>query len=346
MNKGICIICLLLSLCLCSCSANSVLYSPQEGIEFNYNNISAYNDFWLTNESICYLEDTLIQNYCLVAGSNKKFLCSNSGNGFGKIQNYDSKIYMLDEYKIVDEYNSEYRLKVYNVETDNTTNITTIKNCDNFLVLNEDIFYLQYSWNTSARELSLRKYSVDSDAHTTIYDSVLSFGVIGNDLFYVSEKDNVVSIFQYDAQSDLSVKCGEFTLDAAHVEAFKGYVTVSYTADYVIFICGNYQEVTSTVWTFSLKEKTASVVNQSGCITSFVSYDKCSYFAMYDTQEENVTKIFKMTNGTNETFQIGKIKGDCSLFVGSDAGVYVLQYNENVLTYFTDQNTSKTVCKF
>jgi hypothetical protein len=346
MNKGICIISLLLSLFLCSCSANSALYHTQEEIKFNYNNISAYNDFWLTNESVCYLDDSLIQNYYILSEKGKSKISSNSGYGFGVIQNYGSKIYMLDECKSIDEYNSMYLLKVYDVESGKLSDVATIKNCDNFLILNEYVFYLQYNWTDNSRRLSLRVFRPDSGEHFAINDAVLSFGVIGSDLFYASEEDNKVSVFRYDVKNDLSVSCGGFLLDTTDIETFKQHVIVSYVPNYIMFTCSNYQDVTSTIWKFSLEEKNVSKVEQNFCITNFISYDQCSYFTMFDAEEENVTQIYKMANDTNETVKIGEIEGECSLFVGSDEGVYVLQYNENVLRYLSNQCTSKTVCKF
>lgn len=348
MNKTICAICSLLSLCLflCSCSTGSTSYKTQRGIEFNYNNISAYNDFWLTNESICFLEDSLFQNYFLVNENGKRRIASNQGYGFGIIQQYDKKIYMLDERNSIDERNSDYQLKCYDIESRKTTDMLTIRNCDNFLVLGENVVYLEYNWTASSRNLALKMFSVNSNRYDTIDNSVLSFGVIGNELFYVTEEENVISIFQYDMEKNSSVKCGEFFLEVADVEDFRECVIVSYTSNYVMLSWSDYQNNTSIIWKFTFEENDVYKTEFNGCITKFISYDKNSYFAMLDDSEESNTKIFKMTNDTSETLQIGQIAGDCSLFVGSDNGVYVLEYDKNILTYYAEQDISEIAYKF
>lgn len=346
MKKTICVICSLLSLCLSSCSTGSTSYKTQSGIEFNYNNISAYNDFWITNDNICFLEDSLFQNYFLANENGKKRIDSNQGYGFGKIQQYGKKIYMLDQHNVIDESNSDYQLKCYDVESKKTTGLITIRNCDNFLILDENVVYLEYDWSTDSRTLALKLFSVNSNSYKTINNSVLSFGVIGKTLYYVTEEENVIAIFQYDIEMNSSAKCGEFVLKVADVESFREGVIVSYTPNYVILSWSDYQNNAATIWKFAFEEKNVNTIEVNGCISKFISFDKCSYFAMVDCREESVTKILKMTNDTNEMLQIGQIAGDCSLFVGSDKGVYVLEYDKSILIYYTEQNTSEIVYKF
>lgn len=107
-NKTTLILIICVSFMFTGCSFagdKSALYSPQGTINFNYNNISANNSFWMTNENICYLEDFLYQCYSTVTEKEKSIICANSGYGFGTVQQYGDSIYMLDEIKFIDEVN-------------------------------------------------------------------------------------------------------------------------------------------------------------------------------------------------------------------------------------------------
>ena len=114
MKKRIMCIYLLVLLCvisICSCLNKTKLFNEQSNINLNYNNIIAYNSFWLTNDSICYLQDSLIQNYYMVTTKSKIKICQNGGMGYGKIQRYGQRIYLLDEIGTDDEFTSNFRLK-------------------------------------------------------------------------------------------------------------------------------------------------------------------------------------------------------------------------------------------
>jgi len=90
---------------LCSCSTSTTTYEESEKIGMNYNNISNYNGFWLTSDSICYLDGSIIPKYYLIDKNAKTKICMSSGYGSGKIQRYDNKIYILDEVDFVNECN-------------------------------------------------------------------------------------------------------------------------------------------------------------------------------------------------------------------------------------------------
>ena len=81
------IICISFMFTGCSFAGDkSTLYSSQGTINFNYNNISADNDFWVTNENICYLRDYLFQDYYMVTEKEKIRVGSTGGGGWGIIQ--------------------------------------------------------------------------------------------------------------------------------------------------------------------------------------------------------------------------------------------------------------------
>jgi len=61
----------------------------------NYNNIANDCGFWLTTDSICYLDDSLVQKYFMVDENSKTAIGMNSGYGFGKIQKYEDKFSLL-----------------------------------------------------------------------------------------------------------------------------------------------------------------------------------------------------------------------------------------------------------
>ena len=266
---------------LCSCSTGSAIYEVQEKIRMNYNNISNYNDFWMTSDSLCYLDDSLVQKYFLVDKNSKTRIGTNSGHGSGKIQKYDNKIYILDESNVIDEYNSEFELKVYDVISKTTTKICSIKNCDNFLVLDEAVYYLEYNWVDGIRTMALKKSLIDFSGHNTIGTEVLSFGVIENNLFYVTEEKNMVVIFRYNDETKSSIKCGEFSLETINTKNFRDSVKVSYTSNYVLFSWVDYENKASMISKYSFKNNILNNINVEGYIDGFVAYDTYSYFICF-----------------------------------------------------------------
>lgn len=338
------IIILCLSVCLCSCSGNkSTLYSPQETINFNYNNISTKNAFWMTNENLCYLEDYLFQDYYMVTEKEKIRICGNGGDGFGIIQQYGDLLYMLDEKDIIDKNNFHYLLKVYDIKTKKTENITVLKNCDNFLLLNETVFYLQYDWSQNNRKLSLQSYSLDLDTQTTIKNDVLSFGVIDDHLVYATKEKSIVSIFMHDEGNMSSEKIGEFSIESSDDVAFNDDISFCYTSDYVLVEYTDYENASSTIWKYQFATNDVGQVSFDGCINDFISYDKYSYLAISEDENTDINCIYRLSNDSNELFKIGQIDGGCDLFVGSDEGTYALRHQDATFIYFTNQGDLITV---
>ena len=330
---------------LCSCSTSNTIYEESEIIGMNYNNISNYNGFWLTSDSICYLDGSIIQNYYLIDKNAKTKICTSSGYGSGKVQRYGNKIYILDEDDFVNECNSKFKLKVYDVNSKETTTIFSIKNCDNFLVLDDDIYYLEYSWENNERSLTLKKYSDNSNNHDTIKNEVLSFGVIKNNIFYIVEEENNIVVFRYDNETKSSIRSGEFSSETINAKNFTDSVRVSYTDEYLLFSWIDYENEKSEILKYSLKNNTINSITVEGYMDGFISYDNCSYFIISNEQSNN-SELYKFNNDTHEINKITEFLGEGSLFVGSDEGAYVLEYNSNVLKYYSDQGDSQIICRF
>ena len=109
MKKKIFVISIVLLLCFCSCGAKSS-FVPQDEISFNYNNISAgQNNFWLTNDSLCYISNGLFPNYYLVTEQGAEKLSDYRGYGYTCYQCSNDIIYMADIEKEIDEYESEIK---------------------------------------------------------------------------------------------------------------------------------------------------------------------------------------------------------------------------------------------
>lgn len=338
---------------MCSCSKIKVPYDVQENINLNYNNISAsYNNVWLTNESICYLEDALVQYYCLVSGDKKTKICSNHGGGSGRIQRYGNKIYMMEEYSSILD-NSKYLLKSYDVASEKITNLFYVNNCDDYFVLGENVYCLQYYWTQDSRKLSLNKYLIGSKEHTKIHDSVISFGVIENNLVYITEENQEISIFKYDSENNTSTKCGQFFVEITD-EYFTDYIFASYTSDYIFLTYTDSEEDNSTIFRYSFEEsKVDTTILQGDVYSNFISYSDYSYFALADFSFEETgdsdktkTEIYKMNNHTGEQIKLGQIQGECSIFVGSDDGVYVHEQKDRIISYFATGEEKKIVYRF
>lgn len=345
-NKTTLILIICVSFMFTGCSFagdKSALYSPQGTINFNYNNISANNSFWMTNENICYLEDFLYQCYSTVTEKEKSIICANSGYGLGAVQQYGNLIYMLDLNKYIDEYNSIYLLKVYDIKTKKTEEITVLKNCDNYLLLNETVFYLQKDWTQTPRKLSLHSYSPDLDTHTTIRNDVLSFGVIDDHLVYATKEENIVSIFKYDEGNMSSEKIGEFPIECSNDVDFNEYAIICYTSNYVLVEYTDWENDTSTIWKYAFVTNDVSQISFDGCINDFISYDKFSYLAIYEDKDTEMNCIYRLSNDSNELLKIGQFDGGCDLFVGSDEGTYALQHNEAAFIYISNEGDLKIV---
>ena len=342
--KKIVVVCMLLILCFTSCLGNSEFYVTQEGIEMNYNNISSYNDFWLTNDSFCYLNNSLIQEYVLVNESSKTKIGTNNGYGFGKIQKYKDRIYMLNECRAIDDYNSEYELKLFDIKSGKTFSICSIRNCDNFFILNDVLYYLEYKWTEEGRGLTLKEYVFDSCQENTIAKDVLSFGVIKDSVFYVVGKNDMITAFKYNNELEFSIECGKFALENKSVSDIKNSVEVSYTPKCLLLSWVDYKTETSIVLKYSFKDDILSKMHIKGCIDSFISYNEFSYFIVsYEQQPDS--KLYKFNNISNEITPIAQIVGEGSLFVGSDDGVYVLENTSGFLKYYFEQGSSRIVCK-
>lgn len=329
---------------MCSCSTNSTPYKNQELIAMNYNNITNYCDFWLTTDSICYLEDSLIQKYFMVDKNSKTKIGVNNGYGFGKIQRYEEKIYMLDESDIIDEHNSKFELKCYDNIDKKLEVICSIKNCDNFLVLDESIYYLEYTWINDFRKLTLKRFSIDSKEYATIKEDVISFGVIDNCLYYVTEENNMMMVLKYDIESEESIRCGCFSTEGFVVSTINT-LRASYTQNNIFFSWTDYENETSTILSYSFEQNALSSRKIEGCIDGFASYNANSYFIISSEKSKN-SELYMLNNKTDEITKITEIQGEGSLFVGSDKGAYVLRNKDNNLVFYSNEGNTRVVYKF
>lgn len=329
---------------MCSCSVETTTYKNQEIISMNYNNITNYCDFWMTTDSICYLEDYLGQVYFMVDKNSKTKIGANSGYGFGRIQRYEEKIYMLDELDIIDEYNSKFELKCYDNNTKKVEVICSIMNCDNFLVLDESIYYLEYTWVNDFRKLTLKRFSINSKEYATIKDEVISFGVIDNCLYYVTEENNMMMVLKYDIENEESIRCGDFSTEEFDLKRINT-LRASYTQNNIFFSWIDYENETSTILSYSFEQNALSSRKIKGCIDGFVSYNANSYFIVSSEKSEN-SELYMLNNKTDEITKITEIQGEGSLFVGSDEGVYVLRNKDNNLVFYSNKGNTRVVYKF
>ena len=342
--KKILVLIFLCLLFMCSCSVEPTTYKNQEKVSMNYNNITNYCDFWMTTDSICYLEDSLVQTYFMVDKNSKTKIGTNNGYGFGKIQRYEEKIYMLDELDNIDEYNSKFELKCYDNNDKRLEAICSIKNCDNFLVLDESIYYLEYTWINDFRKLALKRFSVDSKEYATIKDDVISFGVIDNCLYYVTEENNMMMVLKYDIENEESIRCGDFSTEGFDVKTINT-LRASYTQNNILLSWVDYENETSTIFSYSFEQNALSSRKIEGYIDGFASYNANSYFIIYSEKSKN-SELYMLNNKTNEITKITEIQGEGSLFVGSDEGVYVLRNKDNNLVFYSNEGNTQIVYEF
>ncbi len=336
------IICLLF---LCSCSINSDTYNNQETIGINYNN--AINDcrFWLTTDDICYLEDNLIQSYFMVDKNSKTKIGTNGGYGDGTIQRYEDKIYMLHTSTNIDENNSEFELKCYDVNSKKTEKICSIKNCVNYLVLDGLIYYLECTWNEFIT-LELKSFSVNTEKHTKISGNIVSFGVIGDSLYYVSEENDKMVVYKYDGENEKSIKHGDFSIEGFSSKMTDTLTsTSSYTQKCIYFLQTDSECESTTIWKYSFDKNALSHMNVDGYIDEFVSYNDNSYFIISSESSES-SVLYKLNNDTDEIIQIAEIQGSYDLFVGSDKGAYVLKQNDMSLVFYSNEGKPQVVYNF
>lgn len=310
----------------------------------NYNNISNYCGFWLTDDSICYLDDSLVQVYYMVGENSKTKIGITNGYGFGMIQRYEGEIYILDVSKVIDEYNSSFELKCYDIDSKNIETIATVKNCDNFLVLNDSVYFLEYTWNKEYRTLALKKLTVEAKENLQIANNVISFGVTESYLHYITYENNRMFIYKYDNKTENSVLCGDFSTEGFEIEK-ENTLKASYTPNCIFLSYINYVNQETAILKYSFEHQALNTITVEGYIDSFVSYDLNSYFIVSSENSDN-SKVYMFKNETDEITEIAEIKGEGRLFAGSDKGVYVLRNEENDLVFYSNEGDIQDVYHF
>lgn len=349
MMRKIAIVILSCLLYLCSCSTDSTKYKNQEKIEMNYNNITNGIHFWLTTDSICYSQGVLTQKWFLTDKNSTARI--NKISSCNHVQRYGKKIYLLDSVVFVNERNSKYELKAYDVDSQKTEKVCSIKNCESFLILDEVIYYLENTWVDDVPTLALKKISIDSGKHTTIESSVISFGVIENSLYYIVRDNNRIIVFQYTAKSGAPVKCGEFLLEESQMKMFDddyfflNGLKVSYTPNNLFFSWTDYDNETTTILKHSFEQNAFSTRTVKGYMNGFASYKANSYFII-SSEKSDSSELYKLNNKTDEIAKIAEFQGEGSLFVGSDEGAYVLRYSDGDLAFYSNEGNTQVVYQF
>ena len=334
---------LILSTCinLYGCNFSKEKYIPQENINLNYNNIFS-NGMWITNNNICFPGDKIYNCHFLADKNGTKKIFRNTSAG--DVQQYGNTIYMMEFYNNVDPQTTYYSLNSYDLETGKVSKISKFKNCKNYMVLDDTVFVLETDYSKDIRNFFINKYSLTSKTLTLISDSVLSFGVIDNQLVYLSEENNVVSIFRYDNENDKIEKIGESTTELLGFEPLESDFIACYTSEYIFLICTDYSNDSSTFLKYSIKTKEVSQKVFNGCIENFNSYKDYSYFTMFKSEYSEENEVYKISNETFEKILLGKFIGGSKIFVGSDDGVYVWPYNGN-LSFYSEHAECKIIYK-
>ncbi len=343
-NITICLCILICICCMSSCGASKLECAPPDGANLNYNNIGFGGDHWLDSKSYCYLSASLIRTYYMVNENSKTRIDSNGGYGDGIIQKYGDKIYMLHCIDNVDVNNSTYELNLYNVSSSKTTTLTSINNCKTFLILSETVYYSEYSWINDSKIITLKKYSIASKEHTTIEEKIISFGVKENSVFYLTEENDMISIYKYNDETNSSIKQGEFSLDKDAVWYLQEIESISYTSDYLLFKIPKYEnETSSKIFKYSFDSNSLISIDFDGYVDNFVAYNNYSYFTTYNDNTD-ISKLYKINNVINEIVQLQTINGMCaSLFVCSDDGAYVYELKDCDLNYYSNEPNSNPI---
>ena len=330
--------------CLSSCTTSKMECNPQDNANINYNNIGFGGGYWLDNNSFCYLSSSLTRKYYIIDAISKTQIGSNGGYGDGNIQKYGDKIYMLHCIDNVDEYNSSYELNLYDIASSKLTMLTSINNCNTFLVLNETVYYSEYGWINDSKITTLKFFLSNSSQHKTIKENIISFGVKEGSIFYLTNENGKISIYKYNVESESSIKQGEFYLDEDYILELQELQAVSYTPDYLLFKIPNYEnETSSKIFKYSFKNNALISIDFDEYIDNFISYNNYSYFTTYN-ENSDISKLYKMDNNTNEIVQLQTIKGLCtSLFVCSDNGTYVYELNDCDLNYYSNEPNSNPI---
>ena len=232
--KRIIAISLCVLMCVCcfsSCASSRLECLPPDGANLNYNNADSVG-FWLTSDSVCYTETPIFSSHYYLAQQD-----SNTKIGWGdgaKIQRYGNQIYILNDADNIDEENTTRKLKLYNVDSKKTTTLTSMNNCYKFLVLDETVYYSDYSWVDGYKVWTLKKYSTVSGEHETIKEKIVSFGVIKNDIFYLSDENDKIIIYKYDSNTEASIEQGEIYLSKEDILRLPDFGDVSYTPNYLL----------------------------------------------------------------------------------------------------------------
>lgn len=336
MKRLLSLLCIITTLCLCSCSFESGLkYNPQDDITLNYNNVNTLPNFWLTNEGYSFLEHNFIQSYYTVTKNGKKRLTSNSGYVSGGIQQYDNIFYMF-EYS---EQPNVYLLKSYDARSKKTTELTTVQNYMNYLVLDGNVYYL----HQNLKNVSLSEYSVNIRKTVQISQSVIAFGVMNDSLVFMTKEKSNLLIFRY--SSGEIIKLAELPVAKEYINLLLyEKIKVSFTSSRLL-IAINVNNKKSAILNYKLDTGECTTMEFDGYIENFVAYDKNSYLTLVDMQMTGNSEIYKIYNDTNVQINIGQFVGNSSMFVGSDNGAYVLEYDSSDLFYYSENQNKILVHK-
>ena len=119
----------------------------------------------------------------------------------------------------------------------------------------------------------------------------------------------------------------------------------SYTQNNILFSWVDYENETSTIFSYSFEQNALSSRKIEGYIDGFASYNANSYFIIYSEKSKN-SELYMLNNKTNEITKITEIQGEGSLFVGSDEGVYVLRNKDNNLVFYSNEGNTQIVYEF
>ena len=191
--------------------------------------------------------------------------------------------------------------------------------------------------------MQLQSVSIESCEVCDVASRVISIGVIDNKIVYVTENQNIYSIFRYDTDSESTTFLGEFETDL-----YLDYNVVNYTHENVIFKVGDYGEETQLI-KFSLSDKSITMFDFEFYAEHVVAYDKYAYIVKSELNDDEnnpyTSTLYRCNLDTFELEIISVIEHSIGIAVTSDTDVYAALDHTDIRKYALDGTYEDVVIK-
>lgn len=329
-----------------SCGRN-VKYTEQNGINLNYNNISASDTtFWLTEDTLYYSSHKfLTPKFYSITKDGEKTIPTTEGNVGGHICAFGEYLYIPEDIENVSPIKTIYKLRKYSVADEKDERCWEIENLVSFFALNDVLYYIQNNQDDNGT-FSLFAVSTNGDDKFEIANDIFTFGVMDDYLVYIIRQGDEFSIYSFDAEKSKSELIANFNYKFSENEVLES--SVNFTSNKVILTVTS--ETNSKILVYNTDNKEIIEYEQSGYLYSLIAYKNYAFLVIVPQPEDDTSNqnniIYRISLQDGTTEKVTEIKGIVDQFVTSDEFVYLTTTEDDYLYRFEVDGKKSIVCKF